>query len=216
MLPTLSSSAAQSRKIDAVQPADAIARRARRRLSGSDARSPLGRGLGGDRPYLVVDTGGFEPKATSGIMHAMAKQTRTAIAGGRCDHFPCRRPGRTDATGQDHRRSAAPQGDAGAGVTKPKASRRNASPQNHELALGTPLPISSAHARTSATSPTPRLRCARRDAEAPVPQRTTHDASRSRSSDAPNVASRPDQHPAREERVIVFDEPGTTRDSLVS
>ena len=40
----------------------------------------FGRGLGGDRPYLVVDTGGFEPKATSGIMHAMARQTRTAIA----------------------------------------------------------------------------------------------------------------------------------------
>src|SRR6202051_4269036 len=39
-----------------------------------------GRGLGGERPYLVVDTGGFEPKATSGIIHPMAKQTHTAIA----------------------------------------------------------------------------------------------------------------------------------------
>ena len=40
----------------------------------------FGRGRGADRPYLVVDTGGFEPKAKSGIMHAMAKQTRQAIA----------------------------------------------------------------------------------------------------------------------------------------
>ncbi len=39
-----------------------------------------GRGRGGDRPYLVVDTGGFEPKAKTGIYHAMAKQTRQAIA----------------------------------------------------------------------------------------------------------------------------------------
>src|SRR2546427_13036930 len=39
-----------------------------------------GRGRDGDRPYLIVDTGGFEPKAKSGIMHAMAQQTRQAIA----------------------------------------------------------------------------------------------------------------------------------------
>src|SRR4051794_35265542 len=39
-----------------------------------------GRGVGGRRPYLVVDTGGFEPKAKTGIMHAMAAQTRQAIA----------------------------------------------------------------------------------------------------------------------------------------
>ena len=40
----------------------------------------FGRGRGADRPYLVVDTGGFEPKVKSGIMHAMARQTRQAIA----------------------------------------------------------------------------------------------------------------------------------------
>src|SRR3979411_2348577 len=40
----------------------------------------FGRGLGPDRPLLVVDTGGFEPKGKSVIMHAMAKQTRQAIA----------------------------------------------------------------------------------------------------------------------------------------
>src|SRR2546423_13101069 len=40
----------------------------------------FGRGLGADRPYLVVDTGGFEPKVKSDIMHAMAKQSRQSIA----------------------------------------------------------------------------------------------------------------------------------------
>src|SRR5262252_2264675 len=41
-----------------------------------------GRGRAGDRPFLVVDTGGFEPVAAEGILHEMAKQTRQAIAEG--------------------------------------------------------------------------------------------------------------------------------------
>jgi len=39
-----------------------------------------GNGRVGNRPYLVIDTGGFEPVAKDGIMHAMAKQTLQAIA----------------------------------------------------------------------------------------------------------------------------------------
>ncbi|MBA4142187.1 MAG: ribosome biogenesis GTPase Der [Nitrosospira sp.] len=38
-----------------------------------------GHGRLGDKPYLVVDTGGFEPLATQGILHQMARQTRQAI-----------------------------------------------------------------------------------------------------------------------------------------
>src|SRR5688500_1017266 len=38
-----------------------------------------GEGRIGDRPYLVVDTGGFEPEADTGIFHEMARQTRQAI-----------------------------------------------------------------------------------------------------------------------------------------
>ena len=39
-----------------------------------------GRAHSGDQAYFVVDTGGYEPVATSGILHEMAKQTRQAIA----------------------------------------------------------------------------------------------------------------------------------------
>src|SRR4051812_34365239 len=39
-----------------------------------------GHGRGGTKPYLVIDTGGFEPETKSGIMAAMARQTRQAIA----------------------------------------------------------------------------------------------------------------------------------------
>src|SRR5687768_18269715 len=38
-----------------------------------------GHGRLGDKPYLVVDTGGFEPTVTEGILHEMARQTRQAI-----------------------------------------------------------------------------------------------------------------------------------------
>ena len=38
-----------------------------------------GRGVGGDKPFLVVDTGGFEPTAETGIMKEMARQTLLAI-----------------------------------------------------------------------------------------------------------------------------------------
>ncbi len=37
-----------------------------------------GHGRLGDKPYLVVDTGGFEPMVKEGILHEMAKQTRQA------------------------------------------------------------------------------------------------------------------------------------------
>src|ERR1035437_3139831 len=39
-----------------------------------------GHGRQGDKAYLVVDTGGFEPLAKSGIMQEMARQAETAIA----------------------------------------------------------------------------------------------------------------------------------------
>jgi GTPase len=39
-----------------------------------------GHGRGGGKPYLVLDTGGFEPDATDGIMFEMARQAEQAIA----------------------------------------------------------------------------------------------------------------------------------------
>jgi GTP-binding protein len=38
-----------------------------------------GEGRMGERPFLVIDTGGFEPVAKEGIMHQMAKQTKQAV-----------------------------------------------------------------------------------------------------------------------------------------
>jgi len=39
-----------------------------------------GNGKQGKQEYIVIDTGGFEPDAASGIFKEMAKQTRQAVA----------------------------------------------------------------------------------------------------------------------------------------
>jgi GTP-binding protein len=152
-----------------------------------------GRGRGGDRPYLVVDTGGFEPKAKSGILHAMARQTRTAIAESDAVIFMV--DGREGLTGQDRtiadllRRSGRPVLLA---VNKAEGlAAERVTAEFHELAMGEPVPISSAHgenvpdlieralALCPAPSPRPRTR--------PEPRRS---ASRLRSSGVRTSASR--------------------------
>jgi GTPase len=49
-------------------------------LPGLTRDRHYGEGRIGDRPFLVIDTGGFEPVAKEGIMHEMALQTRQAVA----------------------------------------------------------------------------------------------------------------------------------------
>ncbi len=49
-------------------------------LPGLTRDRHYGEGRVGSRPFLVIDTGGFEPVAKDGIMHEMAKQTKQAVA----------------------------------------------------------------------------------------------------------------------------------------
>ncbi len=49
-------------------------------FSGLTRDRHYGEGRVGDIPFIVVDTGGFEPVAKTGILHHMAKQTEQAIA----------------------------------------------------------------------------------------------------------------------------------------
>ncbi|MGB7479779.1 MAG: ribosome biogenesis GTPase Der [Burkholderiaceae bacterium] len=49
-------------------------------LPGLTRDRHYGNGRLGERPFLVIDTGGFEPVAKDGILHEMAKQTRQAVA----------------------------------------------------------------------------------------------------------------------------------------
>ncbi len=60
-----------------------------------------GQGRLGNREYIVIDTGGFEPEAGEGsIFREMAKQTRQAIAEADVVIFVV--DGRAGVSGQDH------------------------------------------------------------------------------------------------------------------
>jgi GTP-binding protein len=177
-----------------------------------------GRGRWGERPYLVVDTGGFEPKARSGIMQAMAEQTRTAIA--EADAVIFLVDGRAGLTGEDRtigellRRSGRPVLLA---VNKSEGlAPERASAEFHELALGAPLPISSAHGENLrelvelalAQCPAPSALDVEPEEEQPKPIKVA-------------IVGRPNVGKSTlvntllgEERVITFGEPGTTRDSI--
>jgi GTP-binding protein len=177
-----------------------------------------GRGLSGDRPYLVVDTGGFEPKATSGIMQAMATQTRTAIA--EADAVIFLVDAREGLTPQDKaiadllRRSGRPLVLA---VNKAEGmAAERAAAEFHELGLGTPLPISSAHGENVGDLANTALALC---PELPADEAAAREDDAKRIKVA--VVGRPNVGKSTlintllgEDRVIAFDEPGTTRDSL--
>ncbi|MCL6556773.1 MAG: 50S ribosome-binding GTPase, partial [Burkholderiales bacterium] len=106
-----------------------------------------GHGRVGDKPYLVVDTGGFEPVATEGILHQMARQTLLAVD--EADAIVFLVDARQGLTGQDKtiadtlRRSGRPVYVA---VNKAEGMDRAAvAAEFHELGLGEPLPISASH-----------------------------------------------------------------------
>lgn len=178
-----------------------------------------GRGRGGDRPYLVVDTGGFEPKAKTGIYHAMAKQTRQAIAESDVVIFLV--DAREGLAAQDRtiadllRRSGRPVLLA---VNKSEGlAAERASAEFHELGLGAPLPISSAHGDN--VSDLVDLALAACPPAGPAEPQDAGERADRRIKVA--VVGRPNVGKSTlintllgEERVIAFDEPGTTRDSL--
>src|SRR5690606_6245827 len=49
-------------------------------ISGLTRDRHYGEGRVGNHPFIVIDTGGFEPVATRGILVEMARQTEQAIA----------------------------------------------------------------------------------------------------------------------------------------
>ncbi len=180
-----------------------------------------GRGRVGDKSYIVVDTGGFEPVAHDGILHAMAQQTLLAID-------------EADAIVLlvDGRHGLAPQ-DGVIAERLRKSGRRiwlvvnkaegmqpaTVNAEFHELALGDPLAISAAHGE--GVSDLADLITAdfplREDAAVAADDTDTDSGTRARIAivGRPNVGkSTLVNRLLGEERVLVFNEPGTTRDSI--
>ena len=186
-------------------------------LPGLTRDRHYGRGIGASQPYLVVDTGGFEPNTDNGILKAMAKQTLLAID--EADLIIFLVDGRQGATPQDMdianrlRRSQCPVLLA---VNKTEGMQKAiVSADFHELGLGDPLSISSAHGEGVRDIIELALENFKVDE---VPEVTDYTGDR-----VPKVAivGRPNVGKSTlvnallgEDRVIAFDEPGTTRDSI--
>lgn len=116
-------------------------------FSGLTRDRHYGEGRMGDRPFLAVDTGGFEPVAKEGILREMARQTQQAIAESDVVIFLV--DARAGINAHDHeiasllRRSGQKVVLA---VNKAEGMRHEASiAEFHELGLGKPHAISASH-----------------------------------------------------------------------
>ncbi len=173
-----------------------------------------GAGRVGTKPFLVVDTGGFEPVATSGIYHEMARQTRQAVDEADVVLFTV--DARAGLTAQDEI-IAAELRKSGRRiwlvVNKAEGMRPEvAAGEFHALGLGEPLTIAAAHGEN--VTDLIELVLAGFPAVEEKPD-ADHKQPRIAVVGRPNVGKSTLVNALLgEERVIVFDQPGTTRDSI--
>ena len=177
-----------------------------------------GQGRMGDRPFLVIDTGGFEPVVKEGVLQEMAKQTKQAVAEADVVIFIV--DGRQGITPHDKaitdylRRCGRPVILA---VNKAEGMKYTAVVADfYELGMGDPLVISSAHGDGVYTLLDEALK---RVPEA-MPE-TDDEAQAEQASIRLAIVGRPNVGKSTminallgEERVIAFDLPGTTRDAI--
>jgi len=192
-------------------------------LPGLTRDRHYGEGRVGDRPFLVIDTGGFEPVAKEGIMHEMAQQTRQAVAEADIVVFIVDgRQGLTphDKTITDYLRKSGRK--VMLVVNKAEGMKYTSVVADfYELGLGDPYVISAAHgdgvhdlvneALDQAFAQRPE------DAEElePAGPRSAEHGVKIAIVGRPNVGkSTLINTLVGEQRVIAFDMPGTTRDSI--
>ena len=175
-----------------------------------------GDGRLGDREFIVVDTGGFEPTAESGIFKEMAKQTRQAVAEADAVVFVVDVRGGLSAQDHDIARFLRTTGKKVV-LAANKAEGMAESPllgEFYELGLGEPHPVSAAHGQGVRSLIEAALADFAFDEEDEAPDQT----------DGPirlAVAGRPNVGKSTlintwlgEERLVAFDLPGTTRDAI--
>ncbi len=174
-----------------------------------------GEGRLGPRAFNVVDTGGLEPVARDGLLGEMARQAATALA--EADAILLVVDARDGLTPQDQRIAAElRKARARVWLVVNKTEGRDAAiatAEFHELGLGTPHAIAAAHGDGVA----PLIDAVLADFPAATePESAPED-------DGPRVAvvGRPNVGKSTlvnrllgEDRMIVFDAPGTTRDAI--
>jgi len=116
-------------------------------FSGLTRDRHYGEGRVGDKPFIVVDTGGFEPVAKTGILHQMARQTKQAIAEADVVIFLVDARAGLNAHDHDIGRLLRKLGQrAVLCVNKAEGmAHGSAIAEFHELGLGQPYAISAAH-----------------------------------------------------------------------
>ena len=187
-------------------------------LPGLTRDRHYGEGRVGERPFLVIDTGGFEPVAKEGILHQMAKQTKQAVA--EADVVIFLVDGRQGLTPHDKtitdflRKSGRP---VILVVNKAEGMRYTSVVADfYELGLGEPAVISSAHGDGVHDLVDLALDTAfQQRPEDPEELEKTDRGVKIALVGRPNVGkSTLINTLVGEERVIAFDMPGTTRDSI--
>lgn len=187
-------------------------------LPGLTRDRHYGEGRVGERPFLVIDTGGFEPVAKQGIMHEMAKQTKQAVAEADVVIFIVDgRQGLTphDKTITDFLRKSGRS--VMLVVNKSEGMKyTSVAADFYELGLGDPYVISAAHGDGVVDLVEEAL-----DIALTQRQDTEESAENSERGIKLAIVGRPNVGKSTlvntllgEERVIAFDMPGTTRDSI--
>ena len=173
-----------------------------------------GEGRVGPRPYLVVDTGGFEPVKGEGIVQEMARQAESAIAEADVVFFIC--DARTGLTPQDERiarRLRTSGRPIRLIVNKAEGLDDRHTAEFHELGLGDPVRISASHGSGVAALMNETLTA--------FPQEPEEDEPAEDGRIKVAVAGRPNVGKSTlinaligQERLIAYDMPGTTRDAV--
>lgn len=185
--------------------------------SGLTRDRHYGDGRIGSRSFLVIDTGGFEPDAQEGILREMAKQTRQAVAEADAVVFVVDARAGVSAHDHDIARELRTCGKRVI-LAANKAEGMNEGVQLaefHELGMGDPHPVSAAHGQGIRSLLDAVLDGI--DEPEPPPEVPDADAAPIRLA----VAGRPNVGKSTlinawlgEDRLVVFDLPGTTRDAI--
>jgi len=176
-----------------------------------------GNGRQGKREFIVIDTGGFEPDAGSGIFREMARQTQQAVA--EADVVVFVLDVRAGVSAQDHdiarylRRLGKPCVLAGNKAEGMQGGMQLA--EFYELGLGEVFPVSAAHGQG--------VRGLIEQALEPIGEPSQDEEGAAAEEDVIRlaVAGRPNVGKSTlinawlgEERLVAFDLPGTTRDAI--
>ena len=176
-----------------------------------------GNGRQGKHEYIVIDTGGFEPDASSGIYREMARQTQQAVAEADVVVFVV--DARAGVSAQDHdianylRRLSKP---CVLVANKAEGMQERAQlSEFYELGLGEVHGISAAHGQGIRSLVEMALGLLH------LPEPEEEDLSSDKSTIRLAVAGRPNVGKSTlintwlgEERLVAFDLPGTTRDAI--